>query len=149
MRLLRQTEKENLFILVIEVVCLFLQCKFISMRYNKRINRLLTFVQKVSSIEIIVENSQLAFKLQTLLANMRAWTMRNTLPNKPKLKNFLMNIHIQLNRLIEIQYDILNIMRQKINFPSVLIKQFDSNEFESESETDFNNDENVVMIEQI
>ena len=60
-----------------------------------------------------------------------------------------MNIHIQLNRLIEIQYDILNIMRQKINFSFVFMKQFDSNEFENESKIDFNNDENVVMIEQI
>ena len=54
------------------MICLFLQCKFISVRYNKKINCLLTFVQKVFSIEIIVENLQLAFKLQTLLANMRA-----------------------------------------------------------------------------
>ena len=72
MRLLRQAEKENLFIFLIEMICLFLQCKFISMRYNKKINRLLTFVQKIFSIEIIIKNSQLAFKLRTLFANMRA-----------------------------------------------------------------------------
>ena len=72
MRLLRQIEKKDLFILVIEMIYLFLQCKFISMRYNKKINRLLTFAQKIFSIEIIIENSQLAFKLRTLLANMRA-----------------------------------------------------------------------------
>ena len=72
MRLLRQAEKKNLFIFIIEVICLFLQCKFILMRYNKKINRLLTFAQKIFSIEIFVENSQFAFKLRTLLANMRA-----------------------------------------------------------------------------
>ena len=44
-----------------------------------------------------------------------------------------MSIHIQLNRLIEVQYDILNVMRQRINFPSVFMKQLDSNEFENES----------------
>ena len=60
-----------------------------------------------------------------------------------------MNIYIQLNRLIEIQYDILNIMRQKVNFSSVFMKQFNSNEFENESKVDFNNNENVVMTEQI
>ena len=60
-----------------------------------------------------------------------------------------MNIHIQLNCLIEIQYNILNVMRQKINFSSVFIKQFDSNEFESESEIDVNDEENVFMTEQI
>ena len=60
-----------------------------------------------------------------------------------------MNIHIQLNRLIEIQYDILNVMRQKINFSSVFMKQLDSNEFESESEIDVNNEKNVFMTEQI
>ena len=49
-----------------------------------------------------------------------------------------MNIHTQLNRLIEIQYNILNVIRQRINFPSVFIKQFNSNEFESESEIDIN-----------
>ena len=75
--------------------------------------------------------------------------MRNALSDKPKLKNFLINIHIQLNRLIEIQYNILNIMRQKVNFLSVLMKQFDSDEFENESKIDFNDDENVVMIKQI
>ena len=60
-----------------------------------------------------------------------------------------MNIYIQLNRLIKIQYDILNVMRQKINFSSVLIKQLDSNEFESESEIDVNDEENAFMTEQI
>ena len=71
MRLLRQAKKKNLFIFVIEVICLFLQYKFILMRYNKRVNRLLTFVQKISSIEIIIENLQFAFKLRILFANMR------------------------------------------------------------------------------
>ena len=60
-----------------------------------------------------------------------------------------MNIHIQLNCLIEIQYDILNVMRQKVNFSSVLMKQLDSNKFESESEVDVNDEENVFMTEQI
>ena len=60
-----------------------------------------------------------------------------------------MNIHIQLNRLIEIQYDILNVIRQKVNFSSVLIKQFDLNEVKDESEIDVNDEENVFMIEQI
>ena len=71
-RLLCQAEKEDLFILIIKMICLFLQCKFISVQYNKKVNRLLTFVQKIFSIEIIVENSQLAFKLRTLFANIRA-----------------------------------------------------------------------------
>ena len=97
---------------------------------------------------MIVEDSQLVFKLRILLANMRAWQTRNELSDKPKLKNFLMNIHIQLNRLIEVQYDILNVMRQKINFSSVFMKQFDSNEFESESEIDVNDEKNVFMTEQ-
>ena len=60
-----------------------------------------------------------------------------------------MNIHTQLNRLIEIQYDILNVMRQKVNFPSVFMKQLDSNKFESESEINVNDEKNVFMIEQI
>ena len=60
-----------------------------------------------------------------------------------------MNIYTQLNRLIEIQYDILNVMRQRINFSFVFIKQFDSNEFESESEIDVNDEKNVFMTEQI
>ena len=60
-----------------------------------------------------------------------------------------MNIHTQLNRLIEIQYDILNMMRQRINFSSVFMKQLDSNEFENESEIDVNDEENVFMTEQI
>ena len=60
-----------------------------------------------------------------------------------------MNIHTQLNCLIEIQYDILNIMRQRINFSSVFIKQLDSNEFENKSEIDVNDEKNVFMIEQI
>ena len=96
-----------------------------------------------------VENSQLAFKLRILLADMRAWQTRNELSDKSKLKNFLMNIHIQLNRLIEVQYDILNVMRQRINFPSVFMKQLDSNEFENESEVDVNDEKNVFMTEQI
>ena len=98
---------------------------------------------------MIVENSQLAFKLRTLLADMRAWQIHNELPDKPKLKNFLMNIHIQLNRLIEIQYDILNVMRQRVNFPFIFMKQLDSNESEDESEIDVNDEKNVFMIEQI
>ena len=60
-----------------------------------------------------------------------------------------MNIHIQLNRLIEVQYDILNMMRQKVNFSSVFMKQLDSNEFENESEIDVNDEKNVFMTEQI
>ena len=35
----------------------------------------------------------------------------NKLSDKSKLKIKLMNIYTQLNRLIEIQYDILNVMR--------------------------------------
>ena len=54
-----------------------------------------------------------------------------------------MNIHTQLNYLIEIQYDILNVMRQKINFSSVLIKQLDSNEFENKSKIDVNDEKNI------
>ena len=95
-----------------------------------------------------VEDSQFAFKLHTLFANMRAWQTRNELSNKSKLKNFLINIYIQLNRLIEIQYDILNVMRQKINFLSIFIKQLDLNEFEDESEINVNDEKNVFMIEQ-
>ena len=66
-----------------------------------------------------------------------------------KLKFFLINIHIQLNRLIEIQYNILNVIRQRVNFSSVFIKLLDSNEFENESEIDVNDEKNVFMIEQI
>ena len=98
---------------------------------------------------MIVENSQLAFKLRILLADMRAWQTHNELSDKSKLKNFLMSIHIQLNRLIEVQYDILNVMRQKINFSSVFMKQLNSNEFENESEIDVNDEENAFMTEQI
>ena len=47
-------------------------------------------------------------------------------------------MHTQLNRLIEIQYDILNMIRQKINFPSVFMKQSNSNKFENKSEIDVN-----------
>ena len=72
MRLLRQTKKENLFIFIIEMIYLFLQCRFILMQYNKKINRLLTFAQKVFSIKIIVKNLQFTFKLRILFANMRA-----------------------------------------------------------------------------
>ena len=118
------------------------------MRYNKRVNRLLTLAQRVFSKEMTVENSQLAFKLRTLLADIRAWQTRNELSNKSKLKNLLMNIHTQLNRLIEVQYDILNVMRQRANFPSVSMKQLDSNEFEDESEVGANDEENVFMTEQ-
>ena len=119
------------------------------MRYNKKINRLLILVQRIFLKKMTVKNSQLTFKLCILLANMRTWQIRNELSNKSKLKDFLMNIHIQLNRLIEIQYDILNVMCQRVNFSSVFMKQFDSNEFESESEVDVNNEENVFMTEQI
>ena len=41
------------------------------MRYNKRVNRLLTLAQKISLKKMIIENSQFAFKLRTLLADMR------------------------------------------------------------------------------
>ena len=59
-----------------------------------------------------------------------------------------MDIHTQLNHLIEVQYDILNVMRQKVNFPSVFMKQLDSNEFEDESEADVSDEKNVFMTEQ-
>ena len=59
-----------------------------------------------------------------------------------------MNIHIHLNRLIKISYAILNVMRQKINFSSVFIKQFTSNEFENKSEIDVNDKKDVFIIEQ-
>ena len=81
------------------------------MRYNKRVNRLLIFAQRVSLKEVIVKDLQFVFKLRILLADMRTWQTRNELSDKSKLKKFLMNIHIQLNRLIEVQYDILNVMR--------------------------------------
>ena len=60
-----------------------------------------------------------------------------------------MSIHTQLNRLIEVQYDILNMMRQRINFLSVSMKQLDLNEFENKSEINVNDEKNVFMIEQI
>ena len=44
-----------------------------------------------------------------------------------------MNIHTQLNYLIEIQYNLLNVIRQEINFSSVFMKKFNSNEFENKS----------------
>ena len=40
-------------------------------------------------------------------------------------------------------------MRQKVNFSSVFIKLFDLNKFESKSEIDINNRNNVFIIEQI
>ena len=98
---------------------------------------------------MIIENLQFAFKLRILFADMRTWQTRNELSNKPKLKNFLMSIHTQLNRLIEIQYNILNVMRQKINFSSVSMKQLDSDEFKNELKVDVNNEKNVFMTEQI
>ena len=105
--------------------------------------------QRVSLKKMTVENSQFAFKLRILLTNIRTWQIRNELSDKSKLKNFLINIHIQLNRLIEIQYDILNVMRQRVNFSSVFMKQLDSNEFENKSEVDVNDEKNVFMTEQI
>ena len=60
-----------------------------------------------------------------------------------------MSIHTQLNRLIEVQYGILNVMRQRANFSSVFMKQLDSNEFESESKVDVNDEKNAFMTEQI
>ena len=60
-----------------------------------------------------------------------------------------MNIYIQLKYLIEIQYNILNVIRQKINFSSVFIKQLNSNEFENESKIDIKEEKNASMIEQI
>ena len=96
------------------------------MRYNKKVNRLLTLAQRISLKKIIIKNSQFTFKLRILLADMRAWQTCNELLNKSKLKNFLINIHTQLNRLIEIQYDILNMMCQRINFSFVFMKQLDS-----------------------
>ena len=60
-----------------------------------------------------------------------------------------MNIHTQLNCLIEIQYDILNVIRQRVNFLSVFIKQLDSNEFENRAKININNEKNIFMIEQI
>ena len=59
-----------------------------------------------------------------------------------------MNIHTQLNRLIEIQYDILNVMRQRVNFLFIFIKQLDSNEFERKSKIDVNDEKNVFITEQ-
>ena len=60
-----------------------------------------------------------------------------------------MNIYIQLNRLIEIQYDILNMICQKVNFSFVFMKQLNLNEFESELKIDINDKKNAFMIEQI
>ena len=116
------------------------------MQYNKRVNRLLTLAQKVFLKKMIIENLQLVFKLRTLLADIRTWQIHNKLSNKSKLKNLLINIHTQLNRLIEIQYDILNVMRQRINFSFVLIKQFDSNEFENELEIDVNDEKTFSWL---
>ena len=64
------------------------------MRYNKRVNRLLILDQKVFLKKIIVNNSQFAFKLRTLLVNIRTLQIRNELSNKSKLKFFLISIHI-------------------------------------------------------
>ena len=97
---------------------------------------------------MIIKNSQFAFKLRILLADMRAWQTYNELSDKPKLKIFLINIHTQLNRLIEVQYNILNMMCQKVNFSFVFIKQLDSNKFENKSEVDVNDEKNVFMTEQ-
>ena len=119
------------------------------MRYNKRINRLLILVQRIFLKKMIIENLQSAFKLRILLANIRAWQIYNELSDKSKLKNLLMNIHTQLNCLIEIQYDILNVMRQRVNFLFVFMKQLNLNEFENESKVDVNDEENVFMTEQI
>ena len=72
------------------------------MRYNKKINRLLILAQRISLKKMIIKNSQFMFKLRILLADMRTYKIRNELSDKSKLKNFLMNIYIQLNCLIEI-----------------------------------------------
>ena len=60
-----------------------------------------------------------------------------------------MNIHTHLNRLIEFEYDTLNMMCQKVNFSSIFIKQLDSNEFENKSKINVNDEKNVFMTEQI
>ena len=65
------SKKKIYLFLLLKWFVYFLQCKFISMRYNKKVNRLLIFAQKISSIEIFVENLQFTFKLRILLANMR------------------------------------------------------------------------------
>ena len=39
-------------------------------------------------------------------------------------------------------------IRQKINFSSVFMKQFDSNKFENKSNVDVNDKKNVFMTEQ-
>ena len=84
--------------------------------------------------KINVDASQLVSKLRILLADMRTWRIRSEWSDKPKLKNLLLSIHTQLNPLIEVQCDILNVMRQRVNYSSVFMKQLDSDEFENESE---------------
>ena len=59
-----------------------------------------------------------------------------------------MGIHTQLNRLVEVQYGILDVMRQRANFPSVPMEQLDSDESEGESEAGASDGEDASMTEQ-
>ena len=65
---------------------------------------------------------------------MGAWQTRNELPDKPTLEDLLVGNYTQLNRLVEVQYGFLDVMRQRANFPSVPMEQLDSDESEDESE---------------
>jgi hypothetical protein len=65
---------------------------------------------------------------------MRAWQARNNLPDKPTQEDLLLGINTQLNRLVEVQSGILDVMRQRANFSPVPMEQLDSDESEDESE---------------
>ena len=137
MQSLLQKQQENMCSCSLFVALLtFRQCNAISRRYWRRVDVLLNFAEKA----IFLSAKNVAFtnvraKMRVLLRIINARMTKNNISRTQK--NFLIDIHVNLNRLYDIQQSILNVKRIETRLKSLILSKNDDEKSKSTSKTTF------------
>ena len=135
MQSLLQKQQENTCSCSLFVALLtFRQCNVISRRYWRRVDVLLNFAEKaILSNAKNIEFTNVRAKMRALLRIINVRMTKNNISRTQK--NFLIDIHVNLNRLCDIQQSILNVKRVETRLKSLILSKNDDEKSKSNSKT--------------
>ena len=134
--LLQEQQEDTCSCSLLVALLTFRQCIVISKRYWRRIDALLNFAKKaIFSNAKNVASTNVRAKMRALLRIINARMTKNNISRTQK--NFLIDIHVNLNRLCDIQQSILNVKRVETRLKSLILSKNDDEKSKSNLKTTF------------
>ena len=139
--LLQKQQKDMCSCSLLVALLMFRQCIVIFKRYWRRVDALLNFAKKATlSNAKNVESTNVRAKMCALLRIINVEMTKNNISRTQK--NFLIDIHINLNRFCDIQQSILNVKRVETRLKSLILSKNDDEKSKSNSKMTFSSKSN-------